>query len=69
MIALVAHSGGPTAVINASLLGIVEEARRQPAIASLLGARFGIEGVLEADFIDLFAVEPRVLSAAGQALA
>jgi 6-phosphofructokinase len=67
VIALVAHRGGPTAVINASLLGIVEEARRHAGVTSLLGARFGIEGVLAEDFIDLFAVEPRVLSAVGRA--
>ena len=65
--AIVAHSGGPTAVINASLLGIVEAARRHPEIASLHGARFGIEGVLSEDFVDLFALEPFRLSAVGQA--
>ena len=54
-IALVAHSGGPTPVINASLLGTVEEARLHPAITGLYGARFGISGILSEDFIDLFA--------------
>jgi 6-phosphofructokinase 1 len=46
----VAHSGGPSSVVNASLLGIVEQARRHPEIATAYGARFGIEGVLEEDF-------------------
>jgi len=65
--ALVAHSGGPTAVINASLLGVVEEARRHPSITSLLGAKFGIDGILEGQFIDLFAVPAATMAAIGQA--
>lgn len=52
--AVIAHSGGPTPVINASLLGIVEEARRHPQITALYGARFGITGILSKDFIDLY---------------
>jgi 6-phosphofructokinase len=63
--ALVAHSGGPTPVINASLLGTVEEARRHPAISSLYGARFGIDGVLREDFADLFAQPPDLLQRIG----
>ncbi len=52
--AVLAHSGGPTPVINASLLGVVEEARRHPAITGLYGAEFGIDGILAGRFIDLF---------------
>jgi 6-phosphofructokinase len=65
--ALVVHSGGPTAVINASLLGVVEEARRHPEISSLYGARFGIEGVLSENWVDLFALAPETLTAVGRA--
>jgi 6-phosphofructokinase len=54
-IALVVHSGGPTPVINASLWGVVEEARKQREIAKLYGAAYGLDGVLREDFIDLFA--------------
>jgi 6-phosphofructokinase len=54
-VAILAHSGGPTPVINASLLGTVEEARNQAEIGGLYGARFGISGILKDDFIDLFA--------------
>lgn len=50
---LVAHGGGPTAVINASLYGVIEEAKKYPQIKGIYGARFGIEGVLNEDFIDL----------------
>lgn len=53
--ALVAHSGGPTPVINASLLGLVEEARLHPEIKGLYGAKFGFSGILQENFVDLFA--------------
>ncbi len=67
MRALLAHSGGPTAVINASLQGIVEEARRHRVITGVLGARFGIEGLLAGDFADLLALAPERLAAVGHA--
>ncbi|HEX7359666.1 MAG TPA: diphosphate--fructose-6-phosphate 1-phosphotransferase [Bryobacteraceae bacterium] len=51
--ALVAHGGGPTAVLNASLLGVVEEAREHKQISALYGAKFGISGILEQNFVDL----------------
>lgn len=51
--AVIAHSGGPTAVLNASLLGVAEEAARHRSIGTLYGARFGISGILAEDFIDL----------------
>lgn len=56
---LVAQSGGPTPVINASLAGVVEEAGRL-GIQRILGARFGIQGVLDQDFLDLAAVPPAI---------
>ncbi len=64
---LVAHSGGPTAVINASLLGVVEEARRHAALGALYGARFGIAGILRGEFIDLFAQPEATLRAVADA--
>jgi 6-phosphofructokinase 1 len=67
VIAIVAHSGGPTAVLNASLLGVVQEAKRDPRITSLLGARFGIDGIIADDFIELLDVAPRTLADACQA--
>jgi 6-phosphofructokinase len=63
--ALVAHSGGPTAVINASLLGVVEEARRQKECSELFGARFGLQGILESDFVNLFAQPEELIRAVG----
>ena len=61
--ALVAHSGGPTPVINASLLGVVEECKRHKEVTSLYGARFGVEGILAEDFIDLYRQPPELLAA------
>ena len=61
--ALVAHSGGPTPVINASLWGVVEQARKQPEIARLYGAAFGLDGVMRENFIDLFAQSAATLEA------
>jgi len=50
---LLGQSGGPTAVINASLVGAVHEARRYDQIGDILGSRYGVKGVLANDFIDL----------------
>ncbi len=51
--ALVGQSGGPTCVINQSLVGIIEEARSAGSIQRVLGAVHGIKGVLEERLIDL----------------
>lgn len=65
-LAILAHSGGPTPVINASLLGVVESARRCSAIGALYGARFGLDGVLEEDFVDLLGIDEMALAAVGR---
>jgi 6-phosphofructokinase len=51
--ALVGQSGGPTSVINASLAGIVDAARKTKSIRRVYGMHFGIEGVLNDDLFDL----------------
>jgi 6-phosphofructokinase len=51
--ALVAQGGGPTAVINQSLVGVVLEARKFPEITRVYGARHGVRGILQEDFLDL----------------
>jgi ATP-dependent phosphofructokinase / diphosphate-dependent phosphofructokinase len=50
---LVAQGGGPTAVINQSLAGVVLEARRHPGITRVYGARHGVRGIVDEDFVDL----------------
>ncbi len=47
------QSGGPTAVVNASLAGLVDEALRHEVIEGIYGMRFGIEGLVHEDLIDL----------------
>lgn len=51
--ALIGQSGGPTVVINQSLVGIVETAVGNASIRNVYGAVHGIKGVLEERLIDL----------------
>ncbi len=50
---VIAQSGGPSMVINQSLVGAVLEARKSDRIGKILGARHGIVGILSNDYIDL----------------
>jgi 6-phosphofructokinase 1 len=50
---LVAQGGGPTAVINQSLVGVVLEARRFPQVERVYGARHGVRGIVDEDLLDL----------------
>ena len=50
---VIGQSGGPTAVINQSLVGAILAARKQTNITGILGARHGIAGIMKEDFIDL----------------
>ena len=50
---LVAQGGGPTAVINQSLVGVVLEARRFPQVARVYGALHGVRGIVDEELVDL----------------
>ncbi|RNC29016.1 MAG: Pyrophosphate--fructose 6-phosphate 1-phosphotransferase [Candidatus Dichloromethanomonas elyunquensis] len=50
---LIAQSGGPTAVINQTLAGIVLEARKFTQVSRVYGALRGVEGIVNEDFLDL----------------
>lgn len=50
---LVAQGGGPTAVINQSLVGAVLESRKFPQVTKVYGAINGVQGIINEDFIDL----------------
>jgi 6-phosphofructokinase 1 len=50
---LVAQGGGPTAVINQSLAGVVLEARRHHGVNRVYGARHGVRGIVGEDLVDL----------------
>ena len=51
--AVVGQSGGPTGVINASLVGIIEEACQHAEFEHLYGAVHAVEGIVNEDFVDL----------------
>ncbi len=50
---LVAQSGGPTAVINSSLAGVIQEAGRHGVIEEIYGGANGILGILNEELIDI----------------
>jgi len=50
---LVAQGGGPTAVINQSMAGVVLEARKFRNIDLVYGAHHGVRGIVNEDFLDL----------------
>lgn len=50
---LIAHGGGLTAVVNASLAGVIRSAQKEKNIGKIMAARYGVEGLLREDFIDL----------------
>lgn len=50
---LVAQGGGPTAVINHSLVGVVIAARRYASVQRVYGALNGVKGIIDENFIDL----------------
>ena len=50
---LVAQGGGPTAVINQSMAGVVLESRKFQAVRKVYGAFHGVRGIVDEDFVDL----------------
>lgn len=54
---LVVHGGGPTAVINASLYGAVDEALKTPGVGRVLGALGGVGGITQGNFVDFSQVD------------
>ncbi|GAA0568695.1 6-phosphofructokinase [Caenispirillum bisanense] len=50
---LVAQGGGPTAVINQSLVGAVLESRKFRSVEKVYGALHGVRGIVDEDFLDL----------------
>lgn len=59
--ALIAQGGGPTAVINQSLVGAILELKKSSDIEQIYGAKFGVSGVVSEDFIDLTDLEENKL--------
>ncbi|HOJ59771.1 MAG TPA: 6-phosphofructokinase, partial [bacterium] len=51
--AIIAQGGGPTAVINQSLVGAALECRKFPQVTHVYGARHGVSGIIKEEFVDL----------------
>ena len=60
---IVAQSGGPTAVINASACGVIQEAMKTDCITGVYAAHNGILGVLNEDIFDLGREDPEQIDA------
>jgi 6-phosphofructokinase len=61
--AVVAQSGGPTTVINASACGVIEEVlRNRDVMGQLYGANNGILGIVQEDLFDLGAEDPETIA-------
>jgi 6-phosphofructokinase len=59
--AVVGQSGGPTGVINASLVGVIEEAKKHPEIKNLYGAVHAVAGMVKNEFINLKKLSPAMI--------
>src|SRR5690242_1533987 len=58
--AVIGQSGGPTMVINQSLVGVIQEAQNHKHIKLLLGARHGVRGIIDGNFIDIKDTRPEL---------
>ncbi|MHC4115365.1 MAG: 6-phosphofructokinase [Planctomycetota bacterium] len=61
--AILAQSGGPTAVINSSACGVMQEASRSGKIGKVFGAINGILGVLKEELFDISSEGPETIEA------
>ena len=59
---IIGQSGGPTSVINASALGVIETALKSDLITQVLGAEHGIKGVLNDRLFDMGLEDPEELA-------
>lgn len=59
---LIVHGGGPTAVINSSLYGVIEEAKQSGDVDRVYAAIGGSEGILKERFLDLMLYEEEKLT-------
>lgn len=59
---VIGQSGGPSAVINSSLSGVIQEALKHPEIGDIYGMLHGVQGFLNEDMIDLRREEAPVIA-------
>lgn len=60
--AAIGQSGGPTAVINQSLVGAVEQLKTFKAVKRILGMRHGVSGLVKDQFVDMGKLSAKVLN-------
>ena len=63
---VIAQSGGPTMVINQSLVGAVREAKMHKEINKIFGSLHGLKGILEENLVDLGQETPATLERVAQ---
>ncbi len=59
--AIIGQSGGPTSVINASLAGVIREAKKTRSIGGILGMRWAVEGLMAGNVVDLSKETPATI--------
>ena len=59
--AIIGQFGGPTSVINSSLCGLIQEGLKSKKIDKVLGMRYGIQGFMNDDVIDLGKEAPQII--------
>lgn len=64
--AVIGQSGGPTAVINQSLVGVIETVQKCDQIDKFFGARNGVRGIIEERFTDLKGLDADLLERVAQ---
>lgn len=64
--AVIGQSGGPTSVINQSLVGVVQAMKKAGLVDQLLGARHGVRGIVNDDFINLLGAPDDLLERIAQ---
>lgn len=62
---MVAQGGGPTHVINQSVVGVALEARKFPQVTAVYGAVHGVSGIIHENFVDLTKETTRNLEQVG----
>ncbi|MBN1866514.1 6-phosphofructokinase [Candidatus Sumerlaeota bacterium] len=65
-VAVIGQSGGPTCVINQSVVGAVTELRKSRHVTGIYGARHGVAGMLKQDFINLAKEDLKTLRAVAE---
>jgi ATP-dependent phosphofructokinase / diphosphate-dependent phosphofructokinase len=58
---IIGQSGGPTRVINQSLVGAIQEAKKHEEIGEIYGMKHGITGVFNEEFINLREIDDKQL--------